>query len=79
MMNLGAGLKWGAIAVIVLGVGLTSYYVIQSVKATERTKITLELEKKTEEKHDDIRNAITKSKPVDNNDASTSLRYLESR
>jgi hypothetical protein len=53
--------------------------VIQSVKATERTKITLELEKKTEEKHDDIRNAITKSKPVDNNDASTSLRYLESR
>ena len=48
-MNLGAGLKWGAIAAIVLVAGLILFYMIQSTKNATRNELLLELENVEEE------------------------------
>lgn len=77
MMNLGAGLKWAAIAAIVLAVGWTSFSVIQSVRERERDKITIELQEETNKLRKEIRDAVNSGSP-DGDDAD-SLQYLRDR
>lgn len=73
------GLKLAAIAVLVLGVGWISYTMIQSGRTYERQKITIELQEKTNERKEIIRETIIDNRPVDNSDATDSLQFLRDR
>lgn len=76
MMNLFAGSKWVAIAVVVLAVGLTSYFVIQYIQEGEQDKITIEIQGETNEKRKEIRDAISNSPGGSDSD---SLQYFRDR
>lgn len=65
------------VAVIALGVILTSIITIQSIRSAERDKITIELQEETNERRDAIREAVRPSPRGP--DASDELRYLRDR
>lgn len=74
-----AGIKWAAIAVLVLAVGLSTYYVIQWYQQAVEDKITIEIQEQTNEKRKTIKDAIRVAPSADPNDASDSLQYLRDR
>lgn len=81
MFLFAGGRKWIAIAVVVLVVGLTSYYVIRSIQQATEDKITIELQDNTNTKRQEIRDAVRerRSAPPSGPDASWGLRYFQSR
>ena len=78
-MKLGAGLKWTGIAALVLGVISILYFGTQFIQESERDKIQIELQEKTDERRDTIREEVERATPVDPGDATDSLRFLEER
>lgn len=63
----------------VFGVILTLYFTIQYIQKAERDKITIELQKEVKTVREEIRNELKSVKPVDRNDATDSLQWLEDR
>lgn len=73
------GLKWVAIAVGALAVGLISWQTIRWFQQAERDKITIEIQEQTNEKRRRINDAVKIKPNTDPTDATNSLRYLLER
>ena len=78
MMSLIAGKNTTTIAVIVLGVGLISYFVTQYIQGAERDKIELRIKDETNEVRQKIKEAVS-TPPTNRDNATDSLQYLRDR
>lgn len=76
MMKLGVGMKWAAIAAVVLVAGLTLFLVTQFIQEAERDKVTVEIQDKQIERRVTIDRGVEEQR---SKTAEESLNYLGGR